>query len=229
MLTACGGKHVSAPVSSYTKSHSQKAPSTYKVRKGDTLYSISWRYGLDYKSVARINKIKPPYTIYLGQKLRFKSSWKPKSKTTSQTSKKSTTKKTTKATKPTSTATRSVTWRWPTSGKVISTFSKTATGRKGINIAGKSGQRIVAAASGKVVYSGNGLPRYGNLLIIKHNDSYLSAYAHNKTLYVKEGQWVKSGQKIAALGRTGTQRDQLHFEIRRNGEPVDPLRFLPRR
>jgi lipoprotein NlpD len=227
MLTACGGKHVSAPVTSYTKGHKpEEAPVVYSVKKGDTLYSISWRYGVDYKTLAKINNIKPPYTIYKGQKLRFKSTWKSKSKTTSQTAKK-TSKNNTK--KSISTATLSVTWRWPTSGTVISTFSKTATGRKGINIAGKSGQRIIAAAAGKVVYSGNGLARYGNLLIIKHNDSYLSAYAHNKALYVKEGQWVKSGQKIAALGRTGTQRDQLHFEIRRNGEPVDPLKFLPKR
>ena len=80
-----------------------------------------------------------------------------------------------------------------------------------------------------MVYSGNGLPRYGNLLIIKHNDVYLSAYAHNKTLLVKEGQLVKGGQKIALLGRSGTQQNQLHFEIRRNGKPVDPMRFLPKR
>lgn len=226
MLTACGGKQVSAPVSSYTKSSykPKKPPSIYKVRKGDTLYSISWRYGYDYKTLARINNIRAPYTIYLGQKIRFKPTAKTKSKTVT---KKTATKKATK--KPTSTATRSVTWRWPTSGKIISTFSQKATGRKGIKIAGKSGQAIIAAASGKVVYSGNGLPRYGNLLIIKHNDVYLSAYAHNKTLLVKEGQTVKAGQKVATLGHTGTQRDQLHFEIRRNGKPVDPLRFLPKK
>lgn len=79
-----------------------------------------------------------------------------------------------------------------------------------------------------MVYSGNGLPRYGNLLIIKHNDVYLSAYAHNQSLLVKEGDSVQSGQKVATLGRTGTQRDQLHFEIRRNGKPVDPMRYLPK-
>ena len=87
---------------------------------------------------------------------------------------------------------------------------------------------MIASAAGRVVYSGNGLPRYGNLLIIKHNDVYLSAYAHNQSLLVKEGDSVQSGQKIATLGRTGTQRDQLHFEIRRNGQPVDPMRYLPK-
>lgn len=229
MLAACGGKQLSAPVGSYSKSNykPKTPPSVYKVKRGDTLYSISWRYGFDYKTLAKINNIKPPYTIYLGQKLKFKSTWKPNS--SKKTTKKPATKKETTSTKTTATATRSVTWRWPTSGKVISTFSPKATGRKGINIAGKSGQNVIAAASGKVVYSGNGLPRYGNLVIIKHNDTYLSAYAHNTKLYVNEGQWVKGGQKIAALGRTGTQRDQLHFEIRRNGKPVDPLRFLPKR
>jgi lipoprotein NlpD len=119
-------------------------------------------------------------------------------------------------------------WRWPTEGRVVSTFSESGPGRKGINIVGKPGQAITAAADGTVVYSGDGLPRYGNLLIIKHNDTYLSAYAHNDTLLVKEGDKVKSGQRIATLGRSGTQTDQLHFEIRRNGKPVDPLRFLPK-
>jgi lipoprotein NlpD len=230
MLSACGGKQISAPVGSYSKSNykPKTPPSVYNVQRGDTLYSISWRYGVDYKTLAKINNIKPPYTIYLGQKLKFKSSWQPTTSSKQTTQKSSTTKSTT-TNKSNATTTRSVTWRWPTSGNIISTFSAKGTGGKGINIAGKSGQNVIAAASGKVVYSGNGLPRYGNLLIIKHNDTYLSAYAHNKTLFVKEGEWVKGGQKIAALGRTGTQRDQLHFEIRRNGKPVDPLRFLPKR
>lgn len=150
-----------------------------------------------------MNGIKSPYTIYVGQKIRFKST-KTTSKATKTVSKKTSSSKT--ATKSTTSSNKKLTWRWPTSGKVISTYSKSAAGRKGIDIAGKSGQSIIAAASGKVVYSGNGLPRYGNLLIIKHNDVYLSAYAHNKTLLVKEGQQVKAGQKIALLGRTGTQK-----------------------
>jgi len=232
-LTACGGSQAVAPVGSY-KPYSKKsnkpikAPTVYNVKKGDTLFSISWRYGYDHKTLAKINKIKSPYTIYVGQKLRFKSSQSSTRKTT--VSKKTTTKKSTvnKQT-PTTSSNKKLTWRWPTSGKIISTYSKSAAGRKGIDIAGRSGQKIVAAAAGKVVYSGNGLPRYGNLLIIKHNDVYLSAYAHNKTLLVKEGQFVKSGQKIALLGRSGTQSNQLHFEIRRNGKPVDPVRFLPKK
>ena len=237
-LTACGGGQAVAPVGSYgsssssyksTKSH---APSIYKVKKGDTLYSISWRYGLDYKHLAKINNIRSPYRIYVGQKLSFKSTRATSTKTVAKkiSPKKSTSKKVIKKTETkTKYSSGPLGWRWPTQGKVISTYSKSATGRKGIDIAGKSGQSIKAAAAGKVVYSGNGLPRYGNLLIIKHNDVYLSAYAHNKKLLVKEGQLVKAGQKVATLGRSGTQRDQLHFEIRRNGKPVDPMRFLPKR
>lgn len=239
LLTACGGRQAVAPVGSYGyKSHTRtspsKPPSVYKVKKGDTLYSISWRYGLDYKQVAKINRIRSPYRIYVGQKLYFKStaSKRTTNRTTSNTTtKKTASKNTTKQVRSTTTysSNQPLTWRWPTGGKVISTYSKSAAGRKGIDIAGKSGQTIRAAAAGKVVYSGNGLPRYGNLLIIKHNDVYLSAYAHNKSLLVQEGQIVKAGQKIATLGRSGTQRNQLHFEIRRNGKPIDPMRFLPKR
>jgi lipoprotein NlpD len=238
MLTACGGgSQAVAPVGAYkAKSQQQAAPSVYKVRRGDTLFSVSWRFGMDFKDVASINGIGSPYTIYVGQKLRFKPYRQVASKT-NKTTKTASTKTKKKVTKTTSRqassstvpANQRLSWRWPIKGKVISTYSKSAAGRKGIDIAGKSGQKVAAAASGKVVYSGNGLPRYGNLIIIKHNDAYLSAYAHNKNLLVKEGQQVKVGQKIALLGRTGTQRDQLHFEIRRNGKPVDPMRFLPKR
>lgn len=228
-LTACGGGSLAtAPIGSYkAKTSKQKPPAIYSVKKGDTLYSIGWRYGMDYKTLAKINGIRSPYTINIGQKLRFKSTWKPTKRTATATK----TIKTTSKPKTTTSysSNRNLKWRWPATGKVISTFSKSAAGRKGIDIAGRSGDKVIAAASGKVVYSGNGLPRYGNLVIIKHNEAYLSAYAHNKLLLVKEGQVVKGGQKIATLGRTGTQRDQLHFEIRRNGKPVDPMRFLPKR
>tara|TARA_R110002049_G_scaffold295400_2_gene482771 strand:+ start:1259 stop:2080 length:822 start_codon:yes stop_codon:yes gene_type:complete len=262
MLTACGGSRAVVPVGSYgydsKKSSSfgtastSRADSVYKVRKGDTLYSISFRYGMDYKELAAINNIRSPYNIYVDQKIYFKqtkqapsytkpapSYTKPVVAQKSETKTKSTkwqptpqTKQSTTAaaaaTRPSTSANQNLTWRWPTAGKVISTYSISSAGRKGIDIAGRAGQAVTASASGKVVYSGNGLARYGNLLIIKHNDVYLSAYAHNQTLLVKEGQYVKAGQNIATLGRSGAQRDQLHFEIRRNGKPVDPLRFLPK-
>ncbi len=240
-LTGCGGSRAVVPVGSYgynsnteSKSLSISSPSFYKVRRGDTLYSISFRYGMDYKTLAKMNNIRSPYNIYVGQKLYFKqvkqvNQATARNKTVvKEKTQTSTKKQQPQKTNPPSLANQTLSWRWPTSGKVISTYSTTTTGRKGIDISGKSGQQVVAAASGKVVYSGNGLTRYGNLLIIKHNDVYLSAYAHNKALLVKEGQYVKAGQKIATLGRSGTQKEQLHFEIRRNGKPVDPLRFLPK-
>ena len=117
-------------------------------------------------------------------------------------------------------------WRWPTRGKVIGAFGRS--GRKGIDVAGRFGQPVVAAAGGKVVYSGGGLIGYGELIIVKHNKQYLSAYAHNSKLLVQEGAIVKGGQRIAEMGRTGADQVKLHFEIRRNGKPVDPIRYLPK-
>lgn len=259
-LTACSGGRAVAPVGSYGSAGSQRAvttpPSEYTVKKGDTLYSISWRYGMDYRDVARINGIGPPYTIYVGQKIRFRGAPAPvrtTGSTATRTPQPATASRpaptrssssnatiaakpatqpsasTTSASTPTFTGNQNLSWRWPTQGTLLSTYSESSPGRKGIKIGGRPGQDVVAAAGGKVVYSGNGLTRYGNLLIIKHNDVYLSAYAHNDRLLVSEGDVVAGGQKIATLGRTGTQQDQLHFEIRRNGKPVDPLRFLPKR
>jgi lipoprotein NlpD len=117
-------------------------------------------------------------------------------------------------------------WVWPAQGKVVSSFSETAN-LKGIDIAGKSGQPVVASASGKVVYAGSGLRGYGKLIIVKHNSTFLSAYAHNKEISVKEGQQVTRGQKIAEMGDTDADQVKLHFEIRRLGKPVDPAKFLP--
>ena len=117
-------------------------------------------------------------------------------------------------------------WGWPAKGKVVTQFSDT-TSLKGIDIAGSAGQPVTASASGKVVYAGSGLRGYGKLIIIKHNDAYLSAYAHNRDILVKEGQQVVKGQKIAEMGNTDTDQVKLHFEIRRQGKPVDPLRYLP--
>ncbi len=121
------------------------------------------------------------------------------------------------------------TWRWPTEGKVIENFSATEGGNKGIDIAGSKGQAVVATASGRVVYAGNALRGYGNLIIIKHNDDYLSAYAHNDTMLVREQQEITAGQKIATMGSTGTSSTRLHFEIRYKGKSVNPLRYLPQR
>lgn len=118
-------------------------------------------------------------------------------------------------------------WVWPAQGKVTSTFSRNATGRKGIAISAARGTSVKAAADGKVVYAGNGLRGYGNLIIIKHTDSFLSAYAHNDSLAVEEQQWVSAGQKIGTMGNSGTDLVKLHFEVRYRGKSLDPLRYLP--
>ncbi|WP_449757965.1 murein hydrolase activator NlpD [Erwinia persicina] len=120
-------------------------------------------------------------------------------------------------------------WRWPTDGKIIDNFSASEGGNKGIDIAGSRGQSVISTASGRVVYAGNALRGYGNLIIIKHNDDYLSAYAHNDSMLVREQQEVKAGQKIATMGSTGTSSVRLHFEIRYKGKSVNPLRYLPQR
>lgn len=120
-----------------------------------------------------------------------------------------------------------IAWIWPASGKTIGTFSES--GSKGLDLAGKAGDPVIAAADGKVVYSGTGLRGYGKLVILKHNNTYLSAYAHNQAILVKEGQSVNKGQKIAEMGNTDADQVKLHFEVRRQGKPVDPLKYLPAR
>ncbi len=192
----------------------------YRVQPDDTLYSISWRYKQDYKVLAAYNGIKPPYTIHVGQQLRI-----PNQSASPNNPQKAPTPQADRMGPPQT----HIIWRWPTQGKIIEFYSNKEPGNKGIDIAGKLSQAVYAAASGKVVYGGSGLPRYGNLLIIKHDDVYLSAYAHNQTLLVKEGQQVVAGQKIALLGKTGTQQHKLHFEIRHDGRPINPLPLLPKR
>ncbi|WP_443083660.1 peptidoglycan DD-metalloendopeptidase family protein [Vibrio sp. HA2012] len=141
-------------------------------------------------------------------------------------------KKNVKQTKPdtarvSSAGTKVDNWLWPAKGRVIRKFSSGDQGNKGIDIAGRRGQSVVSTAGGTVVYSGSALRGYGNLIIVKHNDNYLSAYAHNDSLLVKEGQSVKAGQKIATMGSSGANRVKLHFEIRYQGKSVNPQRYLP--
>jgi lipoprotein NlpD len=118
-------------------------------------------------------------------------------------------------------------WRWPANGRLLGTFGQG--GGKGIDIAGERHTPILAAAPGKVVYSGDGLRGYGKMLIVKHSDEFLTAYAHNQTLLAKEGDWVRGGQKIAEMGDTDSDRVKLHFEVRQFGKPLDPLKYLPER
>ena len=126
-------------------------------------------------------------------------------------------------------ATSKLAWRWPAEGSVVATYAGGDPTRQGIDIAGKAGQPVRAAADGVVVYSGSGLVGYGELVIVKHDDQWLSAYGHNRARLVNEGQLVKAGQQIAEMGRSGASRDMLHFEIRYNGKPVNPQQYLPGR
>ncbi|MYH69424.1 MAG: peptidoglycan DD-metalloendopeptidase family protein [Gammaproteobacteria bacterium] len=201
----------------------------HTVSKGETLYSIAWRYGHDYKSLAAWNRIKPPFTIYPGQVIKLIPVRKSRALQPPPVEKKQPVKPDrpaalTRETTPTTTA--GIRWQWPARGKLLK--SSTPTAKKGISIGGRTGQKIVAAATGTVVYSGSGLRGYGNLIIIKHNETYLSAYAHNRDLIVREGETVKGGQQISTMGVDGKGAPVLHFEIRKNGQPVDPLGQLPR-
>jgi lipoprotein NlpD len=210
------------------------------VKKSETLFSLAWRYGWDYKALASANSIPAPYTIFPGQKLNITHRDNYKAPTSKPNSKSLTKPKTrTSAKGPSAFKTRSkppvvessshgLTWQWPSKGKVIAKFSSKRPVNKGIDITGRIGESVMAAAAGSVVYSGSGLLGYGNLVIIKHNEQYLSAYAHNKRLLVKEGQKVKAGQVIAEIGSSGTDKVKLHFEIRRQGKPVNPIKYLPK-
>lgn len=204
----------------------------YVVARGDTLYSIAWRYSFDYRDLAAWNDISSPYTIYPGQKIFLYNKAPVSGKQPRPAPRRSTanrsvvTRQALNKAKHRTSGSRAIHWRWPTHGKLISSNSPTL--QKGVNISGRKGQAIYAAAGGDVVYSGSGLLGYGKLIIIKHNDVYLSAYAHNQKILVKEGMKVSSGQKIATMGTDSDHRPLLHFEIRKEGHPIDPLKHLPK-
>ena len=215
----------------------------YAVRRGDTLFSIAFRYGWDWKALAARNNIAAPFTIVPGQVIRFdgRSGTQPAGGSTTTVVSSSSGSKTTVIKRPGTVTKAPVAapvlpagpapkgWGWPSNGILIGKFSSNGSLNKGIDIAGDLGQPVLAASDGSVVYAGSGLRGYGELIIIKHSDTYVSAYGHNRRLLVREGQQVKVGQTIAEMGSTGTDRVKLHFEIRRQGKPVDPLQFLPRR
>ena len=215
----------------------------YAVRRGDTLFSIAFRYGWDWKALAARNNIAAPFTIVPGQVIRFdgRSGSQPAGGTSTTVVSSSSGSKTTVIKRPGTVASTPAPapalpagpapkgWGWPSNGILIGKFSSNGSLNKGIDIAGDLGQPVLAASDGSVVYAGSGLRGYGELIIIKHSDTYVSAYGHNRRLLVREGQQVKVGQTIAEMGSTGTDRVKLHFEIRRQGKPVDPLQFLPRR
>lgn len=220
----------------------------HKVEKGDSLYSIGFYYGQDYRDIAQWNDIPAPYILRPGQWLRVappeKEWWegrkqhnnnkptrpdknnKKLARAENNKNKYSVKSKAVQTEDFTDKASPVRKWYWPSNGDLLDPQKKFSERNKGIDIRGKRGQPIRATAAGKVVYSGNGLIGYGKLIIIKHNKTYLSAYAHNEAMLVKEGDFVKQGQHIAKMGLTPDKRVLLHFEIRKNGKPVDPLRHL---
>ncbi len=219
-----------------------KGPGWYLVKPTDTLYSISWRYGLDYNDLARWNGINEDYIIHPGQQLILIEpdqmpdkqlatssddvNRPPQTNTTAVATPLPDTK--TIAPDPVFDNNKAIDWKWPTEGNITSLFSLKDLDRRGIDIAGKIGQPVDAVAAGKVVYSGTGLAGYGNLIIIKHNDTFLSAYAYNRNRLVSEGLQVKQGTLIAEMGQNKEKIPVLHFQIRKKGKPVDPLRYLPK-
>ena len=243
LLAACSSSVVRETSSSSASPRVASKPkygATARVQRGDTLYGVAFRNGIDFRDLATWNGIGAPYTIYPGQSLRlYPSSGKsvaatgagsastagvrPKPPTVSAPPRPA-------ASTPSAAPVNSgVSWRWPADGAVIGRFAAGDATKQGVDIAGTSGQSVRAAGDGVVVYSGGGLVGYGELIIVKHNETWLSAYGHNRTRLVNEGQNVKAGQQIAEMGRSGAARDMLHFEIRYNGKPVDPQMYLPKR
>lgn len=218
------------------------ASSEYRVQRGDTLYAIAWQSGTDYRLLAAWNGIRPPYHIYPGQTLRLSPPATPrnpppdrqpvaksKPRTASPRPAAAPARTAPQPSTPAPSQSRRLAWRWPATGRVVSTFKADEPLRKGIRIAGRSGAPIYAAEAGRVVYAGSGLIGYGRLIIVKHNDKYLSAYGHNREILVREGDQVTKGQKVAEMGTANNGEPLLHFEIRRDGKPIDPLRQLPPR
>jgi len=246
LLAGCSTTKTRAPVVDLSNQPAAAQPGgTYVVKPGDTLYQIARANNVDIESVKRWNNISDPNQISVGQVLRLSGSAAAKPSAPAPTpapveakpvplGEPETPPATTPpaqapapvATPPRASDASLITWGWPSSGPVTQTFS---TSTKGIDIGGALGDPVSAAADGKVMYSGNGVRGLGNLIIINHQNGFITAYAHNRTLLVKTGQTVKRGAKIAEIGQTDTTSPRLHFEIRRQGTPVDPLQYLPPR
>jgi lipoprotein NlpD len=219
----------------------------YRIRDGDTLYSIARRYKTSYQQLARWNRLQEPYAIYAGGLLRIKSpppaatnrtavapqrqqsiTRNARSSTPNQTRNVPAQVETTSAVPEQKRDASGIAWQWPLTGDVVQTFHAADRTRQGLRIAASPGTLVRAAATGTVVYSGSGLKGYGNLIIVKHNEHYLSAYGFNRRLIAREGERVKAGQVLAEVGQAANGDYLLHFEIRQNGSAVDPRRYLPR-
>lgn len=235
----CGTRLGPAPVVDRSSGASNEvvAPGYYRIKRGDTLLRIALDHGQSHREIAEWNNISDPNVIEVGQVIRVE----PTKSSKSITSRAEVRQEKPVDKKPLNTAQSEkpiqekpkqdlatdtgIRLSWPSKGEVVERFDEGK--NKGIGIAGKSGDPIQSAADGKVVYAGNSLRGYGNLVIVKHDNTYLTAYAHNRTLLVKEGDAVKKSQKIAEMGNTDSDRVKLHFELRKNGKPVDPSAYLP--
>ena len=239
------------PIEAYFKRNKNLVDGAfYTVRKGDTLYGIALAFGQNWRDIASWNNLSDPDKIKIGEKLRvvpkdtgnaavsipLKSAAieTPPGRSTSGESEVALNERALDDDGlPDNGIDRdeglvtSLGWVWPANGQITEQFSDSNS--KGISIAGASGEAIFAVSDGKVVYSGNGLRGYGNLVIIKHPDEFITAYAHNKSIFVKEGETVNKGQKIAEMGMSETDSPKLLFEVRKGGKPLDPLLYLPKR
>lgn len=202
------------------------AGETHEVQRGETLYQIAWQYGLDFRDIARWNDLDSPDLIYAGQTLALSgrggaasSSGRPRTTDTGEGAASSGTKA--------SGLDGPVAWQWPVDGEVVGAYDGNAVGKRGIRIEAEPGSVVSAAGGGEVVYSGSGLRGYGNLVIIKHNDQFLTAYGYNSELLVGEGDRVNGGDAIARVATAGERAGLLHFEIRQQGSPVNPASYLP--
>lgn len=244
LLVGCMGNHSAAPVVAVAPK-TAVTKGVHTVTKGESLYLIAWRYGRDINELAIANQLEEPFLIRPGDKISLRKPtlaqremYARRNQRLAQVPKQEQPRVVVQPKAPKQVVKQPVQqqmvadkapWIWPAYGAVVSKFAEKPKPNKGIDIAGGKGEAVKATKSGKVVYSGQGLRGYGRLLIIKHDDDYLSAYAHNDELLVKEGHYVTQGQTIAKMGQSDTNQVKLHFEIRKNGQPVDPLRYLPQK
>ncbi len=215
---------IAAALTSCSAPSYRSSAAEHTVRRGETLYTIAWRYGRDHQDLARWNNLGDGSLIYPGQVLRLTP---PSGRAAGRRqSSGQAAKRATAPPLPPIAEQPAPRWSWPTSGKVAVAFGGRPGSGTGVLVAGRAGQSVRAAANGRVVYSGGGLVGYGQLVIVKHNESFLSAYGHNAKLLVREGDAVRRGQPIATMGEGPGRKPRLHFEIRRNGKPVDPLTYV---
>lgn len=245
LIPSCSSNHHPAPVKTLNTKVNKvdyfAQQSAHTVQAGETLYGIAWLYNIDYQTLAQVNNLREPYTLAIGDKLYFAKKSKllgtkkdNYDRVNTQTVKSpvvkrnSTPKVKKTPARPLQQLPNKVSqWVWPTEGKLITRFSNQNGGSRGIEISNKRGSKVVAAAPGKVVYVGSALRGYGKLIIIKHTNNFLSAYAHNDQILVNEQQMVAANQQIATMGSSGTKQVKLRFEIRYKGKSQDPLRYLP--